>query len=113
MKVNGSDISKYGVVQADLAVGSVAGLVEKPNFEQANLNLALIDRDMLMRGICEILCGQAPSAGGKVQLTDAIKPQAAKDQVKAVTLNGQRFDCGYFKVFFKAIIQVVQRYGLL
>ena len=44
MEVNSPDISKYGVVQRGSAVGSVAGLVEKPAFEEALSNLASIGR---------------------------------------------------------------------
>ena len=44
--------------------------------------------------IFEILRGQAPGAGGEIQSADAINTIAAASQVKAVTLNGQRFDCG-------------------
>ena len=113
MEVNGPDISKYGVVQPGAAAGSVAGLVEKPAFEQAPSNLASIGRYVLTPDIFEILRGQAPGAGGEIQLADAINSQAAAGQVEAVTLNGQRFDCGSVKGFLEAIMHVAQRDGLL
>lgn len=113
MEVNGPDISKYGVVQPGTAAGSVAGLVEKPTFEQAPSNLASIGRYVLTPDIFEILRGQAPGAGGEIQLADAINAQAAAGQVEAVTLNGQRFDCGSVKGFLQAIMHVAQRDGLV
>ncbi len=113
MEVNGPDISKYGVVQPGSAAGSVAGLVEKPAFEQAPSNLASIGRYVLTPDIFEILRGQAPGAGGEIQLADAINTQAAAGQVEAVTLNGQRFDCGSVKGFLQAIMHVAQRDGLV
>lgn len=109
MEVNGPDISKYGVVQPGTAAGSVAGLVEKPAFEQAPSNLASIGRYVLTPDIFEILRGQAPGAGGEIQLADAINTQAAACQVEAVMLNGQRFDCGSVKGFLGAIMHVAQR----
>jgi UTP--glucose-1-phosphate uridylyltransferase len=112
MEVNGPDISKYGVVKPGAAAGSVSGLVEKPAFEQAPSNLASIGRYVLTPDIFEILRGQAPGAGGEIQLADAINKQAAAGQVEAVTLNGQRFDCGSVKGFLQAIIHVAQRDGL-
>ena len=113
MEVDGPDISKYGVVQPGAAAGSVAGLVEKPTFEQAPSNLASIGRYVLTPDIFEILRGQAPGAGGEIQLADAINTQAAAGQVEAVTLNGQRFDCGSVKGFLQAIMHVAERDGLV
>ena len=109
MEVNGPDISKYGVVQPGSTEGSVAGLIEKPIFEQAPSNLASIGRYVLAPDIFEILRGQAPGAGGEIQLADAINTQAAARQVEAVMLNGQRFDCGSVKGFLKAIMYVAER----
>lgn len=113
MEVDGPYISKYGVVQPGLSAGSVGGLVEKPAFEQAPSNLASIGRYVLTPDVFEILRGQAPGAGGEIQLADAINTQAAAGQVEAVTLNGQRFDCGYVKGFLHDIMHVAQRDGLL
>lgn len=113
MEVNGPDISKYGVVQPGAAAGSVAGLVEKPAFGRAPSNLASIGRYVLTPDIFEILRGQAPGAGGEIQLADAINTQAAVGQVEAVALNGERFDCGSVKGFLQAIMHVAQRDGLV
>ena len=113
MEVNGPDISRYGVVQPGASVGNVAGLVEKPAFEQAPSNMASIGRYVLTPDIFDILRGQAPGAGGEIQLADAIYTQAAAGQVEAVTLSGQRFDCGSVKGFLQAIMHVAQRDGLL
>ena len=76
------------MVQPDVVVGSVAGLVEKPAFEQAPSNLASIGRHVLTPGIFEILRGQAPGAGGDFQLADPINTQTATGQVEAVRLDG-------------------------
>lgn len=113
MQVNGPDISKYGVVQHGATIGAVAGLIEKPPFERAPSNLASIGRYILTPDIFEILRNQEPGAAGEIQLADAINTQAAAGQVEAVTLNGQRFDCGSVKGFLQAIIHVGQREGLV
>ena len=112
-EVNGSDISKFGVVQPGEGAGSVAGLVERPAFEQARSDLALIGRYVLSLEIFEILRGQAPGAGGEIQIADAINTQAAVGPVEAVTLNGHRFDFGSVKEFHEAIMHVAQRDGLV
>ena len=113
MQVEGPDISKYGVVRPGASDGSVAGLVEKPEFAKAPSNLASIGRYVLTPDIFEILRGQAPGAGGEIQLADAINTQAAAGRVGAVTLKGQRFDCGSVRGFLNAIMHVAQRDGLV
>ena len=109
MEVNGPDISKYGVVQPGVAAGSVAGLVEKPAFEQAPSNLASIGRYVLTPDIFEILRGQAPGAGGEIQLTDALNTLAHSDAgggVLGVVFRGRRYDTGDRLDYLKAIVQV-------
>ena len=94
MKVNGPDISKYGVVVPNVQYGSVAGLVEKPASDKAPSNLASIGRYILTPDIFDILRVQPGGTGGEIQLADAINTQAVNNTVEAVMLNGQRFDCG-------------------
>lgn len=113
MEVNGPDIAKYGVVRPGETPGSVTGLVEKPTAELAPSNLASIGRYVLTPDVFEILRGQAPGAGGEIQLADAINTQAAAGAVDAVTLKGQRFDCGFVRGFLDAILHVARRDGLV
>ena len=113
IEVNGPDISKYGVVQPGAAAGSGAGLVEKPGFEQAPSNQASIGRYVLTPDIFEILRSEAPGASGEIQLADAINKHAAAGNLAAVTLNGQRFDCGSVKGFLEAIMHVARWDGLV
>lgn len=113
MEVNGPDISKYGVVRPGAAQGSVAGLIEKPAFEEAPSNLASIGRYVLTSDIFDILREQAPGAGGEIQLADAVNIQAQTGLVEAVMLKGQRFDCGSVTGFLQAIMHVAERDGLL
>ena len=55
MKVEGPDISKYSVIVPNNKTGLITGLVEKPNFENAPLNLASIGRYVLTSDIFNIL----------------------------------------------------------
>ncbi len=109
MKIEGPDISKYGVVVPGSAVGSVSGLVEKPSIEDAPSNLASIGRYVLTPDIFDILRSQPAGAGGEIQLADAINTQATAGAVEAVTLNGRRFDCGSVQGYLDAIIEVSGR----
>lgn len=111
MQVDGPDISKYGVVDPNAETGSVAGLVEKPNFEEAPSNLASIGRYVLTPDIFSILRDQPAGAGGEIQLADAINTQAAQGNVEAVTLSGQRFDCGSVSGYLDAISFMANKLG--
>jgi len=105
--------SKYGVVAPGTQEGSVAGLVEKPDFQQAPSNLASIGRYVLTPDIFDILRSQPAGAGGEIQLADAINTQAANGRFDAVMLSRQRFDCGSVKGFLQAINHVAAKQGLL
>lgn len=47
MRVEGPNISKYGVIAAGVSEGSVTGLVEKPRYEVAPSDMASIGRYIL------------------------------------------------------------------
>jgi UTP--glucose-1-phosphate uridylyltransferase len=112
MKVIGAEISKYGVITEGHEKGAVAGIVEKPNFKDANSNIASIGRYVLTPEIFDILSDLSPGAGGEIQLADAINTQAALGQVKSVISTAVRFDCGSVKGFLEAILhESLLRYG--
>ena len=104
VEINGPDISNYGVLVPGSKVGSIEGLVEKPNHESAPSNMASIGRYVLQPDIFRILRGLKPGIDGEIQLSDAINMLAKQGQVEAVKLNGQRFDCGIMTSYVEAII---------
>ena len=106
MEVNGADISKYGVVLPGSEPGAVAGLVEKPEIGKEPSKFASIGRYVLTPDIFDIIRNQPVGIGGEIQLADAINAQAAKSAVKAVILNGRRFDCGSVQGYLDAIKNV-------
>ena len=113
MEVNGPEISQYGVVNPGATAGSVAGLVEKPNPQDAPSNLASIGRYILTPDIFDILKTQTAGAGGEIQLADAINTQAQQGAVNALALKGKRFDCGNVRGFLAAINHVASMRGLV
>jgi len=110
MKVNGPDISKYGVIVPNSETGLVAGIIEKPNFKDAPSNLASIGRYVLTPDIFDILRNQSVGVAGEIQLADSINVQAANNMVETVLLNGKRFDCGSVKGYIEAIKNVASNY---
>ena len=110
MKVDGPDISKYGVIVPNNKTGLISGLIEKPNFENAPSNLASIGRYVLTPDIFDILRNQSIGAGDEIQLADSINVQAKNNRVEAVFLNGTRFDCGSIEGYINAIKHVSNNY---
>ena len=66
MKVAGSDMLKYGVIVPNDKTGLISGLIEKPNFENAPLDLASIGRYVLTPDILDILKSQSIGAIGEI-----------------------------------------------
>ena len=110
MKVDGPEISKYGVIVPNNKTGLVAGLLEKPNFENAPSNLASIGRYVLTPDIFDILRNQPIGVGGEIQLADSINVQAENNRVETVLLNGKRFDCGNIQGYVEAIKHIASNY---
>ena len=102
MEVDGPDISKYGVVVPNGAGAGIAGLVEKPDADDAPSNLASIGRYVLTPYIFDTLRGLSVGLGGEIQLADALNIHAQKDLVEIVPLNGRRFDCGSVDGYYEA-----------
>lgn len=94
MEIDGAEISKYGVVVPNGHNAAIAGLIEKPNANEAPSNLASIGRYVLTPDIFKSLRSLKPGSGGEIQLADAINILAQKGTVETVRLNGKRFDCG-------------------
>ena len=103
MKVDGLDISKYGVIVPNKETGLVSGLIEKPDYKNAPSNLASIGRYVLTPDIFEIIRNQSIGFAGEIQLADSINVQASNNMVETVQLIGNRFDCGSVEGYINAI----------
>jgi len=111
MKVNGPNISKYGVIMQDEQTGLVTGLIEKPNFEDAPSNLASVGRYVLTPDIFYFLKKQSVGVAGEIQLTDSINKQSLNHMVETVMINAKRFDCGSIEGYINAIKHVSLNYN--
>ncbi len=111
MKVEGPDISKYGVIIPHRRGLGISGIVEKPAVCDAPSNKASIGRYVLTPDIFEILSGLGAGSGNEIQLADAINIQAKEGEVETVRLNGKRFDCGSIDGFIKASAYEFKRRG--
>ena len=86
------------------ASAGIAGLVEKPDADDAPSNLASIGRYVLTPDVFETLRGLSAGSGGEIQLADAINIHAQQGAVDTVRLNGLRFDCGSVDEYVAAVL---------
>ena len=108
MEVPPARASAYGVLDIRDDMGtmvSVKGMVEKPKPGTAPSNLAVIGRYILAPTVMENLDRITPSAGGELQLTDAIAMELTEGRpVYGYRFRGERFDCGSKAGFLQATV---------
>jgi len=92
-------VGAYGVIEptGDLDSDGVVGvrtLVEKPDVDDAPSDLIVIGRYVLTPDVFEKLERVQPGTGGEIQLTDALRVQAASGPFHGVLSRTQRYDTG-------------------
>ncbi len=97
MSVEGEAISRFGVIDAEEVepgVYKIRDMVEKPKFEDAPSDLAIIGRYILTPDIFDEIERTKPGAGGEIQITDAMRKLLQKRPFYAMRLEGTRHDAG-------------------
>lgn len=110
-RVAREDVGAYGVVDpagtvdAD-GVVAVRGMVEKPAMADAPSDLIIIGRYVLTPDVFDVLERVQPGAGGEIQLTDALKVQAASGPFHGVLTDIRRHDTGNPLGWLTAVIDL-------
>lgn len=112
------DVGSYGVIDpAGLVDGdgvvAVRDLVEKPSVADAPSNLIIIGRYVLTPDVLEEIANLRPGSGGEIQLTDALRAQAARSPFHGVVSHIDRFDTGTPLGFLTAAIELTLRHRQL
>ncbi len=109
------EVSAYGVidpagdVDAD-GVVAVRDLVEKPSVEDAPSDLILIGRYVLTPDVFDEIAQLKPGRGGELQLTDALRAQAARSPFHGVVSDLERYDTGTPVGLLVAAIELTLRH---
>lgn len=110
--VEGAAISAYGVLDVKPVEGHFGGrlyevlnMVEKPKFEDAPSNLAIIGRYILTPAIFDVLPKTGTGAGGELQLTDGLRGLLKQEKMYAYVYEGRRHDTGDKLGFLKATVE--------
>lgn len=98
MQVEGAAISRFGVIDAEEVapnVFKIKDMVEKPKFEDAPSDLAIIGRYILTPDVFDAIERTEKGAGGEIQITDAMRLMLKEGkEFYAVKLDGTRHDAG-------------------
>ncbi|MEI7973403.1 MAG: UTP--glucose-1-phosphate uridylyltransferase [Bdellovibrio sp.] len=103
MKVEDSEISKYGIAEVQEPGESdtlknmrfvVENFIEKPTPSQTSSRWALPGRYVFTGHILNLLQEARPGINGEIQLTDAMAVLARQQKIWASTFQSQRYDAG-------------------
>lgn len=98
MRIEGEAISRFGVIDAievESNVFKIRDVVEKPKFEDAPSDMAVIGRYIFTPELFGAIEQTKPGAGGEIQVADAIRILLEKNRpYYAVKLDGVRHDAG-------------------
>ena len=106
-------VGRYGIVDGQPAgegIFEVKEMVEKPSFDEAPSDLAIVGRYILVPEIFDVLANTRPGAGSEIQLTDAIHATLGKFPCHAVAFEGKRFDCGSKLGYLQATVELARRH---
>jgi UTP--glucose-1-phosphate uridylyltransferase len=108
------DVSSYGVIDPASPVDpdgvvAIRDMVEKPPADEAPSNLIIIGRYVLTPDVFDEIAGLQPGRGGEIQLTDALRAQAARAPFHGVVSPLERYDTGNPLGFLTAAIELTLR----
>lgn len=113
-KVPREQTGSYGIVRVDAPtqrLHRVRHIVEKPRPEAAPSCLGVVGRYVLTPAVFDCLASVSPSAGGELQLTDALERLLQSEALLAYQFGGTRYDCGTKIGYLKATIDFALKHA--
>jgi UTP--glucose-1-phosphate uridylyltransferase len=106
-----AEVHRYGVIVPtsdvdDSGVVSIGGMVEKPANDEAPSELIIIGRYVLTPDVFDEIAALRPGAGGELQLTDALRAQAARSPFHGVLSTIGRHDTGNPLGWLRAVVDI-------
>ncbi|MFA7668527.1 MAG: UTP--glucose-1-phosphate uridylyltransferase GalU, partial [Burkholderiaceae bacterium] len=112
-KIAREHTDRYGIIAGESVndkTTRVRGMVEKPPADEAPSDLAVVGRYILEPEIFEHLRKTQAGVGGEIQLTDGIASLTQTRGVYGLEYEGVRYDCGSKEGFFRATLELGQKY---
>jgi UTP--glucose-1-phosphate uridylyltransferase len=108
-RIAGPAISSYGCVAIDGyttdGFAKVVELVEKPKFEDAPSDLAIMGRYLFTPTLFQKIAETKPGRGNEIQLTDAMTLLLQDEPILGVVFEEGRYDVGNKPDFLKATVE--------
>ncbi|MFO1534067.1 MAG: UTP--glucose-1-phosphate uridylyltransferase GalU [Thermoplasmatota archaeon] len=111
-RVPSNEVSRYGIVETEpmgRGLHRVLDIIEKPSAEEAPSNLAAIGRYVFTPGLMPLLAKTKPGVGGEIQLTDAMRALAKKEELYCQEFRGRRFDVGSLEGWLEATLHLAAK----
>jgi UTP--glucose-1-phosphate uridylyltransferase len=108
-EIEGEAISRFGVIageEVEPGVYRLTDMVEKPKFEDAPSNLAIIGRYVLTPDVFELIASTDAGVGGEIQITDALRRLAQTRPFYGLKFKGRRYDAGDKMGFLEATVEL-------
>lgn len=110
-RIPSEQVSSYGVIEpsTELDEAGVIGIrtmVEKPKVADAPSDLIIIGRYVLTPDVFAKIEQLEPGSGGEIQLTDALKVQAANGPFHGVLSSIRRYDTGTPLGWLSAVVDI-------
>ena len=110
-RVPRDQLSSYGVIDPsseldEFGVVGIRTMVEKPAVEDAPSDLIIIGRYVLTPDVFAEIERVQPGTGGEIQLTDALRVQAANGPFHGVLSNVERYDTGTPLGWLTAVVDI-------
>lgn len=111
-RVPRDEVARYGVVAPggpidERGVVRIVDMVEKPSPDEAPSDLVITGRYVLTADVFDRLEHTQPGAGGEIQLTDALRAQAAAGPFHGLIGSVARYDTGTPLGWFKAVVAMM------
>ena len=113
MSVNKNSVSRWGIYKLGKKVDQknyfIKGVVEKPSFNSAPSNKAVIGRYILSKEIFLKLSKQKPGKGSEMHITDAIQSLINENnKFIAHNFSGKYLDCGSMNGYIKSTLEIAK-----
>jgi UTP--glucose-1-phosphate uridylyltransferase len=111
MAFDDAELDTHGVIAgepdpSEPDVFHVHDMVEKPGMANAPSNLCVIGRYVLTPDIFDHIDAVRPGRDGEIQLTDALRMQAAEKPIRAIRYHGPRYDVGSKADWLRATVRL-------
>ncbi|HYE72210.1 MAG TPA: UTP--glucose-1-phosphate uridylyltransferase GalU [Blastocatellia bacterium] len=107
-EVEGEAISRFGAIageEIEPNVFRIHNMVEKPRYQDAPSNLAIIGRYVLVPEVFDLIEQTPRGVGGEIQITDALRQLAQQRPFYGLRFKGRRHDAGDKLGFLQATVE--------